>query len=291
MDDLMLELDELVDDESADATGDPPPPKTTPHAISFYSMLRQRISLIGDSWWLWSAVSAHCLSVMVGIAEGLPVSSASLCKLRWSIATISAVAQAAVVMTNTVPLEQALFGISGLLNCVLIILISMASFSDGSRSVNTYDALNALSTVSFCLGIALMLVGMIATLLEVLRERKLMASRRRTRAQSTRGVSEGRQRSLSHLDGDSIVQPEELNLEEPFAVVEDIWAPDVPDVSSAKDGARGDEGQPTALLSVPTISTFSNTLSSGHYAQMSEQWASILEEADEVARNQPHRRN
>eukprot|EP00744_Colponema_vietnamica_P006423 GILI01009337.1.p1 GENE.GILI01009337.1~~GILI01009337.1.p1 ORF type:complete len:700 (+),score=116.04 GILI01009337.1:189-2288(+) len=133
------------------------------------SYLDKRMLLVGSSWWLWSELAAQMLSVVVGVAEGLPVGP-SLCRARWAVASLAAVLQAVVVMATTVPIELFLLGVIGTITSILVVLVALTTFDYGSPD-STFSALDAVGTANSILGMFLILMGALAAAYESYRKR------------------------------------------------------------------------------------------------------------------------
>eukprot|EP00742_Colponemidia_sp_Colp-10_P018990 GILJ01021992.1.p1 GENE.GILJ01021992.1~~GILJ01021992.1.p1 ORF type:complete len:921 (+),score=70.37 GILJ01021992.1:434-3196(+) len=93
----------------------------------------------------------------IGIAEGLPTSPNN-CRVRWIIAVVASLLQAAVVMTNTVPIELLLLGVLGLLNCALACVVSLSTFGVWDPE-DASDVLNGVGLASSITGIILLGIG------------------------------------------------------------------------------------------------------------------------------------
>eukprot|EP00744_Colponema_vietnamica_P024947 GILI01036528.1.p1 GENE.GILI01036528.1~~GILI01036528.1.p1 ORF type:complete len:871 (+),score=90.23 GILI01036528.1:163-2613(+) len=186
------------------------------------AFIRRRLVLIGDSWWLWSAVLTNALSLLVGVAEGFPVGdNAALCKARWGVAGLAAISQAAIVLTSTVPIEMLLMGVTGVLSCVLVVLISIITFIGESNM--TADALDITSTISSLLGIALMVVGIAGSILELLAERKRVTTQRSLEFAPALGPTS---LDVPMLKKEIIAEDLDLDFDEPTA--QNVTAPTSP---------------------------------------------------------------
>lgn len=108
----------------------------------------------GEYWWLWSSVAGYFFSLVVGLAEGMPNNTNTLCRARWAVACIGAVLQSLSVLTCTIPLQLVLLGATGILIVVLVGLVALATFNGGTSSSN---AINVVGTINALIGIALML--------------------------------------------------------------------------------------------------------------------------------------
>lgn len=129
--------------------------------------LAQRMSLVGDSRWLWAAFVSYVLAVAVGLAEGISATgNEAACKGRWALAATAAVLQSLVALTNTVPIELWLLGLVGALSGGLVILVSLSTFGVIEHTDATFAAMNVLGTISSIVGIILMFVGAVAAGLE-----------------------------------------------------------------------------------------------------------------------------
>eukprot|EP00742_Colponemidia_sp_Colp-10_P012601 GILJ01014178.1.p1 GENE.GILJ01014178.1~~GILJ01014178.1.p1 ORF type:complete len:936 (+),score=133.03 GILJ01014178.1:96-2903(+) len=159
------------------------------NALANASYLDKRIQLVGSSWWLWSALAAHVLSMVVGVAEGLPVSS-GICRVRWAVASLAAVLQAAAVMTNTVPVELLLLGVVGAMSCILVVLIALSTFDVVSPG-STFSALNAVGMANSIFGLLLLGLGALAAAYEIIRKRSRRASEPSTPQLSLTSLMDG----------------------------------------------------------------------------------------------------
>eukprot|EP00744_Colponema_vietnamica_P008727 GILI01012441.1.p1 GENE.GILI01012441.1~~GILI01012441.1.p1 ORF type:complete len:928 (-),score=95.17 GILI01012441.1:244-2883(-) len=283
-------LDELGDELS--------PPKFD------LAYLERRLQLVGSSWWLWSALAAHMLSAAVGVAESLPVSS-SVCRVRWAVASISAVLQATAVLTNTVPIEFFLLGLLGVLSCILVVLVALSTFNVGSSEA-TVAALNAVSLLSSVLGIALIVIGAGTATYEIVSQRS-QRRRRKAKRVSTRREDALPEMSVPLVPLSSPSNPREESLlgstveipDRNPKIFEELPTSSIPAASSER--ARVSVGPPTSafhddvniLRAASKIAETSTTATSnavnhtggtsipqGRYGNMPAQWAAILNDAD-----------
>eukprot|EP00744_Colponema_vietnamica_P010292 GILI01014566.1.p1 GENE.GILI01014566.1~~GILI01014566.1.p1 ORF type:complete len:907 (+),score=56.30 GILI01014566.1:175-2721(+) len=197
----------------------------------------------GEFWWLYSNFSGYALSILVGVAEGMPSSTEGLCRSRWVIASLGAVLQSVVVMTCTVPSQLILIGIIGLLTCGLVVLITISTFGQSVLSVDN-EVLNALGVANAVIGILLMVLGLCRLAYEAVRGRAFGGQEEVEK----KSKKVGKKKALQIVSEYSETANEVLMLP---THTEDI---DLSSLSADSSSSSDESAKVGALLSVPRLS-------------------------------------
>eukprot|EP00744_Colponema_vietnamica_P009860 GILI01013992.1.p1 GENE.GILI01013992.1~~GILI01013992.1.p1 ORF type:complete len:476 (+),score=41.76 GILI01013992.1:567-1994(+) len=165
---LNLSVEDVVDGNEASVVQ--APPASGPAVMETSAILLRYNNCYGEFWWLYSSLAGYALSILVGIAEGMPSNTDALCRSRWVIASVGALLQSAVVLTCTVPFQLALIGMVGFLTFCLVVLITITTFGQSDLGVDK-DALDVLGIANAVVGIVLMIFGLCRLAFEALRGR------------------------------------------------------------------------------------------------------------------------
>eukprot|EP00744_Colponema_vietnamica_P013092 GILI01018364.1.p1 GENE.GILI01018364.1~~GILI01018364.1.p1 ORF type:complete len:891 (-),score=47.06 GILI01018364.1:97-2460(-) len=139
---------------------------------------------VGDKYWYYAELASFVCSVVVGVAESLP---SSVCRERAAIAVVIALSQCVLSLVALVPIERVLQSLLALCLVPLYIVVMVKVFSDDQNDNDGEDGLDTaiavLSTASNMIGIALMSIGLLVGLREVIHI--LRATPKRKRVKST----------------------------------------------------------------------------------------------------------